>query len=393
MNIAIVTQSYYPRPGGVTENAYHTALELRRRGHLVTVVTTRFGRRDGDEPGVIRIGRNVLVPMNGAWVNLTAGVKLGEALRKVFEHLAPDVIHTHCPLVPTLPLLTLRAAPEGAKLVGTFHAAAESNYAYRILRAPLARHADRLHARVAVSHAALELARKYFPGEYEVIPNGIDYERFCPRVEPIARYLDGCFNILFVGRLDKRKGLKYLLRAADMLRPSLRPRIRIIIVGEKSPRRLVFPRPRGVRIVFAGTVSREELNRYYATAHVFCSPAVGMESFGIVLLEAMASGVPVIASGIEGYLTILENRHNALVVPPRDPKAIARAIEEILDDYPLRRQLRENGLQFVKRYSWSGIAGELERLYHRLLSSRREGCETGEQGDIKRIDLKAASSK
>jgi phosphatidylinositol alpha-mannosyltransferase len=364
MKIAIVTQSYYPRPGGVTEHVHHSAEELRRRGHEVAIVTARFGSGSADEPGIFRVGRNCLVPMNGALVNMTVGFGLGRQLRAVLERFGPDIVHTHCPLVPTLPLLTLRALPAGVKIIGTFHAAAETNYAYRILRKGLGQCAERLDARIAVSHAARELAHAYFPGDYAIIPNGIDTSRFSPSTTPLTGFQDGAFNILFIGRLDKRKGLKHLIHGASLLAASTARRIRLIIVGEKGIRRLLLPTPdRRLEIVFTGVVSRESLARYYTTCDLFCSPATGNESFGIVLLEAMASGIPVIGTSIPGYLTVLRDRWNALVVPPRDHRAITDAMRECMDDPRLANRCVENGLNFVQQYSWDKIAAQLERLY------------------------------
>ncbi|MBI4720282.1 MAG: glycosyltransferase family 4 protein, partial [Chitinivibrionia bacterium] len=350
----------------------HSAAELRKRGHEVLIVTTRFGKETAAEPGVARIGRNILVPMNGALVNMTVGTGLGAKLRRILNSFGPDIVHTHCPLVPTLPLLSLRTLPPRSKVVGTFHAAADSNYAYRLLHSRLAPYADRLDARIAVSQPAMNLVHKYFPGSYAIIPNGIDLGRFTTSAEAIPRYRDGVFTILFVGRLDARKGLKYLIRAASLMAESSSKRIRLLIVGDDGARRLLLPRPgRNLEVVFAGMVSRESLVRHYASCDVFCSPATGQESFGIVLLEAMATGVPVVSTSIPGYLTLLKDGWNALVVPPRDPGALCAALRKIADDGQLRSRLADNGLQFVRRYAWDQVAGALERLYLDTIASRR----------------------
>ena len=107
MKVGIVTQSYYPKPGGVTEVVHHTANELRAKGHTVTIITTCYNRKEKKESGIIRIGRNMLVPMNGAWVNITTGIGLKKKLEEIFHEGAFDIIQTHCPLVPTLPLLSI----------------------------------------------------------------------------------------------------------------------------------------------------------------------------------------------------------------------------------------------------------------------------------------------
>jgi phosphatidylinositol alpha-mannosyltransferase len=364
MRIVLVSQSYYPRPGGVTEHVHHSARELRSLGHDVTIVTASFGKDGPPLAGVARVGRNVLVPFNGTWVNMTVGAHLAGDLRRLFDSIQPDVIHTHCPLAPTLPLLTLMTAPKQCRVVGTFHEAAARNFVYWAWKGYLKRMARRLDTRIAVSSAAVSLAEKYVGGEYVIIPNGVDCERFSPDRAPLEHLRDGAFNVLYVGRLDERKGVKYLFRAVSLIAKDTRRRIRLIVVGDDGVRRRLLPGlPRRVDVHFAGTVGTDILPRYFATGDVFCSPAVDRESFGIVLLEAMASGIPVVGTSIPGYLTVLKDRWNALVVPPRDPLSTARAITEIMDDPALGLALRENGLRFAERYRWDRIAGRLEQVY------------------------------
>lgn len=369
MKIGIVSQSYYPRPGGVTEVVHYTAKILGERGHDVKIITTRFTGSEPDDPRVIRIGRNVLVPMNGALVNMTVGVGLREKLRRIFEREAFDIVHAHCPLVPTLPLLTFKTTPPGQKLVGTFHAAAERNFPYWLFNRPLSRRIERLHCRMAVSEAARTFIGKYFPGSYEIVPNGVDCGRFHPGVEPIERFKDGALNVLFVGRMDRRKGVPYVLAALPMLQRKLSRRVRLILVGEKGTRSFLMPRPldlRGAEIVFVGRVSPEALPRYYATADVFCSPAIGQESFGIVLLEAMASGKPVVASDIPGYRTVVTPGENGILVPPRSPEGIARAVMTLAENPGLAAALGARGRQTALRYDWPIVVDALETIYSRV---------------------------
>jgi phosphatidylinositol alpha-mannosyltransferase len=370
MKIGIVTQSYYPKPGGVTEVAHFTAQELRRRGHHVTIITTHFGAGEPETPDTIRIGRNVLVPVNGAWVNMTVGMRLRDQLSRVFEREQFDIIHAHCPLVPTLPLMSLEAVSPAQKIIGTFHAAADRNFMYSLFRRPLSRRAARLDCRLAVSEAARRFVSMYFPGDYEIVPNGVDCDRFRPDREPIEQFKDGRLNVLFVGRLDKRKGVPYLCSAIPKIAEALSGRVRFIIVGEKGLRMLLCPRPmnlRGAEIVWAGRVDPKLLPRYYATADVFCSPAVGQESFGIVLLEAMASGVPIVASDIPGYRTVVVPGYEGLLVPPKSPDDLADAIVALGRDEVLRRRLGTRGREKALRYDWPVVVRGLEAIYHRVL--------------------------
>ena len=376
MKIGIVTQSYYPKPGGVTEVAHFTAQELRKRGHDVTIITTHYTGKEPETRGVIRIGRNMLVPVNGALVNMTIGRGLKSRLKRIFEREAFDIIHAHCPLVPTLPLMSLGAAAPGQKVVGTFHAAAEKNLLYRLFQGPLSRRASRLDCRLAVSEAARRFVNKYFPGTYEIMPNGIDCTRFRPDVEPIERFKDGRINILFVGRMDRRKGVPYLCKAMPKIAKQLKGGVRLIIVGEKGLRTLFCPRPlnlAGTEVVWAGRVAPELLPRYYATADIFCSPAIGQESFGIVLLEAMASGVPVVASDIPGYRTILTPGREGLLVPPKSPEDLASALVTLARDEDLRKELGGRGREKALCYDWPIVVRRLEAVYCRVL-----GIETTE---------------
>ncbi len=378
MKIGIVTQSYYPRPGGVTEVAHFSAKELRKLGHDVTIVTTSYTGSEREEPGVIRIGRNVLVPVNGAWVNMTVGTGLRGELRRIFERERFDVVHAHCPLVPTLPLLSLETALPRQKVVGTFHAAADSNFFYWFFRRSLEKRARRLDRRVAVSEAARSFVSKYFPGHYEIVPNGIDCARFRPGIEPLARYRDGRINVLFVGRMDPRKGVPYLCKAMPTIGRELGGNVRFMIVGEKGLRARLCPRPadlRGAKLEWIGRVSPEELPRYYATADIFCSPATGRESFGIVLLEAMASGVAIAASDIPGYRTIVNQGREGILVPPRDPAELARAIVSLARDGSLRRELGEAGRRQALRYDWPVVARRLESVYRGVLDGREAGSD------------------
>ncbi len=374
MRICIVSDSYYPHPGGVTEHIHHTAIELRNLGHDVKILTADFGDNQGfEDPDILRVGRSILIPSNKSFATVTVGLNLASNVKRLLTEGEFDVVHTHGPLAPTLPILALLYSR--STNVATFHAAATRFRAYDFLSPALMPLFKKIDGPIAVSDAARRSIGRYFPGEYRIIPNGVDTERFNPAVERIGELNDGRPNILFVGRFDPRKGLKYLLMAMPRILESV-PDARLVVVGkgvlEAYYRRYLDPQVEK-SVVFAGYVEPALLPRYYRTGHVFCSPATGAESFGIILLEAMASGTPLVASDIDGYRQVVDHMQDGMLVPPTDPESLADAIVRVLKDEPLRGLFVQNGLKKAAMYSWPGVTSMLEQYYLEVLerSSRR----------------------
>jgi phosphatidylinositol alpha-mannosyltransferase len=226
-------------------------------------------------------------------------------------------------------------------------------------------YAERLHGRIAVSAAARHFIDRYFPGDYKVIPNGVDIERF-RRAVPVARWKDGRPNILFVGRLEPRKGVLDLLKAYRILRKGGHEDARLLLVGvgpqEREARRYVATR-RLQGVEFLGRVSDDERNQLFRTADVYVSPATGRESFGIVLLEAMAAGAPIVASDIHGYKGVVRRGQEALLVPPKDPEELAEAIGRILTDRALAAAMSEAGPKRAEEFSWPRVTAKVDDYY------------------------------
>jgi phosphatidylinositol alpha-mannosyltransferase len=371
MRLALVTQSYYPRYGGVTEHVAHTARELRARGHEVTIVTGRPpGHREAPNHDVVRLGTSILVPFQGALVDLTLGPNLRRELDALWQQRSFDLVHVHQPLTPTLPLLT--GETSRAPVVGTFHAAGAKSRLFRLFRRPLTRHFERLEGLVAVSPAARQFAHRHFPGDYRVIPNGVDTARFHPDVPPLRELADGRLNVLFVGRLDPRKGVPVLLDALPRLRQHV-PEARLVIVGDSFLRPWFARAAMGKEkehVRFVGAVSPSALPAYYAAAHVVVSPALRNESFGIVLLEAMASGKPIVASDIPGYRAVIDDGQDGLLVPPGDAGALARCLAELLRDPARRLRLAAQGRAKAEAYGWDRVTERLEQYYREILGDR-----------------------
>jgi phosphatidylinositol alpha-mannosyltransferase len=228
----------------------------------------------------------------------------------------------------------------------------------------MGRYASRLHGRIAVSAAARHFIDRYFPGDYKVIPNGVDVDRFA-RAVPVGRWEDGTRNILFVGRLEPRKGLLDLLKAYRILR-STGCSCRLLIIGtgpqEREARRYVLTR-KLPSVEFLGRVDDDEKAALYRNADVFVSPATGRESFGIVLLEAMAAGTPVVCSDIHGYKGVVRRGREGLLVPPRNPKALAAAVLQLFADPAAAARMGAAGQERARTYSWEQVTLKVEDYY------------------------------
>lgn len=366
MKIAQVTPYDYSHPGGVSEHIDHLRAEFVRQGHEVVVLAPRAqkgGLEVGD--GFYGIGRTVGIPGNGSKVRLTFDVTLYAAVKELMQRERFDIVHLHEPLTPVLPYMVLLNSR--AVNIATFHAFRTSNPWYTAFKPYMSFVLSRLDARVAVSEPAREMVEQYFEGPYQVIPNGIDTSQFGDHIEPFPWAFDGTPRILFVGRFDEpRKGLKYLLRALPLIQQQF-PKARLMVGGTGDLARFdsLMERERIHGVDYIGFVSREELPRYYASCDVFCAPSIYRESFGIVLLEAAASGRPVVATNIPGYASVLTNEHEALLVEPRDPQALALAIVRVLADKSLQAQLAANGRLTAATYAWPKVAARVLECYER----------------------------
>jgi len=362
VKIGLVTPYVYPLPGGVNEHVRFLYENLRQHGHDVRILTSSHGLQRSSEGDVIRIGKGFSVPSNGSVGTITLSPRYVSQVQKVLDRERFDLLHFHEPFVPFLSLVVLRQST--SVNVATFHAYAGFSPAYELGSKTLSSYARRLHGRIAVSAAARHFVDRFFPGDYKVISNGVDIGRY-QRAVPVARWQDGTPNILFVGRLEDRKGLPHLLKAFRLVRKG-GAECRLLIVGsgpqEREARRYVMTR--GLQNVeFLGRVSDDEKAQLFKTADVFVSPATGRESFGIVLLEAMAAGTPIVCSDIHGYKGVVQRGTQAILVPPRDAKALAGGISELLSDPDLRARMGAAGLARADQFSWERVTAKVEEYY------------------------------
>jgi phosphatidylinositol alpha-mannosyltransferase len=371
----MVSDTYYPYIGGIAEHIFNLSQQLRTRGHTVKILTTNFSRRyfslasfPQDDQYVYRIGRGILISANKSFSQITIGWRLSNKIEHFFKRECFDIVHIHGSLAPTLPLLALRHS-RSVNLI-TFHAEHPKDYKYLLAYNILLPYQRKLHGRIAVSQPAyLSNLHLYPQVECRIIPNGVDTELFNPEVEKLTEFQDHRPKIMFLGRIEPRKGLKYLLLAFREV--VLRfPEALLIIVGKGllgySYQQYITSEIKN-NLYFAGLVPQEMKPRYYASCDVFCAPSIGRESFGIILLEAMASGKPVVASDISGYRTIIEDGVDGFLVRPKDPKALAEKIIKILEDSELRRKLANAARKKALKYSWALVSQKVEEYYYELL--------------------------
>jgi phosphatidylinositol alpha-mannosyltransferase len=376
VKLALVSPYDFAYPGGVTEHVAHLAEQFLSRGHEVHIVAPSSD--DEAEPissvdaPVHRIGRVVSIPANGSVARITLSVRSYLQAKRLLQEEQFDLIHLHEPMMPALPLTVLRHS--NTTNVGTFHAFRNTPLTYFYGKPILRPFFRKLHGHIAVSSAARDFVGEYFRADYRVIPNGIDFPRFNRRYPPLEQLADERPTVLFVGRLEKRKGLKFLLRAWPKVLER-QPNARLVVVGRGRPlegyRR--FAARQGWSpsdVVFAGYVAAEDLPRYYQSCDVFCAPNTGQESFGIVLLEAMAAGAPIVASDIPGYRDVVSDGEQGLLVEPKNAGAIADAVSRLLANPGLRATMRRAGQDKARAYDWPRVASQVLEYYFEVLARR-----------------------
>ena len=374
MRILLISPFDYGYPGGVNEHVSQLDRQFQAMGHETRVLAASSAELgEHDDGHVYRLGMALPLLSNGSVSRLTFSPSVTWKVRKFLlsEHF--DVVHLHEPLTPLLCLAVLLHSD--LPNVGTFHAARPNNVWYMYTKPVIDLFFEKLDVRIAVSEAAREFVDSYFPADYDIVPNGIALEQFRADAEPLPQFMDGRRNILFVGRFNEpRKGFRYLVRAMPLIRGQF-PDARLIVVGQgNSARYERFLEQHGITdVVFAGFVDSETLPRYYASADVFVAPSTGRESFGLILLESMASGTPVVSTMIPGYSAVIRNGIDGVLVEPKDPQALAMGIVRVLADADLRQRLVASGLKHVKQFSWSVVAEQLLTLYQRAIEQHQAG--------------------
>lgn len=375
MKIALVSPYDFPYPGGVTEHVRNLARSLSVSGHCVRIIAP--SSRDDVEimhPGMYRVGSRIAsVPANQSVARLTLSLTLTSRITEILEYERFDVVHLHEPLVPVLAPLVLRASRSAN--VGTFHCARDRYVGYALGRQIFRGLLSRLDQRIAVSSEAHRFVNSYFPHRYSLIPNGVDTDsrpssEACPDV-----MADGTPTVLFLGRLEHRKGLNVLIEAMKQVSDRLSP-IRLVVAGPFSevaagPFRALADRLGLDDVVFLGEVTESTRKMLYRHATVFCAPSTGRESQGVILLEAMAAGTPVVASDIPGYRTVLVDGVNGLLAVPHDAASLANAIAQAIVDPCVRVRCIAGGLSTVSRFSWTVVTPQILSVYETAIRARK----------------------
>ena len=342
-------------PGGVQHQVLGLARSLRTKGHEVRVL----GPCDGPPPEsfVTPLGNSFLNATNGSVAPLAPDPSASLRTIRALNDEAFDVLHIHEPLAPGPPMtsLLLKLAP----IVGTFHSAGES-VGYRTLQLQLPWLMKRCDVRTAVSKYALELAQRYFPGDYEVLYNGIELERY-QSVEKVKKES----AIFFIGRHEPRKGLEVLIQAVIQMPDDV-----VLWIASDGPETADLKARYGhiSKIEWLGRISDSEKYLRLRRSAVFCAPSLHGESFGVVLLEAMAAGTPVVASALPGYRNVATHDVDASLVEPGNVQQLAAALARVIVDSRLSARLVQAGNLQADRHSMMSLATEFEVLYHRALA-------------------------
>ncbi|MGW2345580.1 glycosyltransferase family 4 protein [Streptomyces sp. NPDC001661] len=375
MRIGIVCPYSWDVPGGVQFHIRDLAEHLIALGHEVSVLAPA-----DDEtplpPYVVSAGRAVPVPYNGSVARLNFGFLSAARVRRWLHDGTFDVIHIHEPASPSLGLLTCWAAQ--GPIVATFHTSNPRSRAmiaaYPILQPAL----EKISARIAVSEYARRTLVEHLGGDAVVIPNGVDVDFFA-RAEPKAEWqTEGARSsveggggrraggtIGFIGRIDEpRKGLPVLMKALPKILAE-RPQTRLLVAGRGDEDEAVASLPKEMRdrVEFLGMVSDEDKARLLASVDVYVAPNTGGESFGIILVEAMSAGAPVLASDLDAFAQVLDQGAAGELFTNEDADTLAVAALRLLGDPERRAELRARGSKHVRRFDWSTVGADILSVY------------------------------
>lgn len=371
MKIALVCPYNYHLPGGVQSHIRDLYKVLGERGHNIKIITPKIEAAKITEDNLIYLGNSQRIKFQGTQIDISLAVgKEYEYLQAILIEENFDIIHYHTIWNPFIPLQILLNS-ESANVV-TFHDTPRqslfgklaSNVLLPIVSYSLLKFY--IDAAIAVSEAPATYLKKTCSNKVYIIPNGVFVDRFSPKnQQPLTQYIDGQVNILFLGRLEARKGIFYLLEAYANLKQKY-PQIRLLIAGDGYQKAAVnkFIVEYDLKdVIMLGFISEADKSRYYATCDIYCSPAFDGESFGIVLVEAMASGKPAVGAANLGYQTVLTDQGQNLLVKPQNVEDIVTKLSELIENRFFREEMAAWGLAAAKQYDWQHITTKIEQVY------------------------------
>ncbi len=393
MRVLLVSDAYYPYPSGVSELTHNRMLYLKEKGIEVDILTSSYGK-DDEKYDVYRLGKVIKIPANGSYITMTYDRNMANLVRDFFKEHKYDIIHLAGPFPPDLSYFVMKYGPKDVPMIGEFQAASdivlkdyykEGNVFEYILaffmkaggtvfNSIFKKDFSRLDRMIAISKDAKIFFNTYIKGEYKILPCGVDTNRFNPKGSRFAGIDENIPSILFMGRLDKRKGLDRLLKVMPIILKEM-PNIKLY-VGGKGPmykyyKKMVKSMNLEKNVEFLGYIKKEDLPSLYRSVSLYVSPATGGETFGIVLIEAMASGIPVIASDIPGYRCVIDHNVNGILVDTTNSQLFSLNILNILRSREKARDLSKKALEKIyNKYDWNVIIDETIEIYKDLISSK-----------------------
>ena len=360
MRIGLVCPYSFNVPGGVQAHVLDLAVKLREMGHHAEVLGPASS--SAELPAwVTRGGAAVPVRYNGSVARLSFGPQVRRTTRQFIERGNFDILHVHEPNSPSYSMAALRMAT--GPIVATYHASAESSYALKLALPALRGSLEKIRAGIAVSEEAWRWQSQQVGTDPVIIPNGVDTGRFAA-ARRVSESPERTAEVVFLGRLDEpRKGLDVFLQAMEQL--PHKPRVTVI--GAGAPRKV-----EGVE--FAGLVSEDEKAEILGRADIFVAPNLGGESFGIILVEAMAAGCAVVASDIPAFAAVCEG-DAGLLFAPGDATALAQKLQLLIDDVPFRANLAARGVKRAEDFDWSVVARQVLAVYEAVSIGEKVGVE------------------
>ena len=365
--IGMVCPYGWDTPGGVQIHIKELAEYFIAKGHFVSVIAPVTDESSITEPWLVSAGRPLAVPFNGSIARVAFGPVATSRVRQWIASNNFDLLHLHQPEVPSLSLIACWSSQ--GPMVGTFHTAAAKQRTLVAAGPILEPVIEKLTARIAVSEMARTTLKEHFETDAVVIPNGIDSAKYSKAIK--SDEYRGEPTIGFLGRFEEpRKGLDLLIKALPAIL-KVHPRAQVIVAGPGNADSFEKNLPSHVRnhLTFIGRLSEEEKANFLHSVDIYVAPNTGGESFGIILIEAMAAGASILASDIPAFVEVLQDGQYGTLFESEKPESLAREIIGMLNDAPARLMKSQAGLTAAARYDWTNVASEISDIYEVALAA------------------------